>query len=43
MKTKRFLLHTAVVLAVLIVAMLAGALLFVYSGVYNVSALKQHT
>jgi len=42
-KTKRFLLHAALVLAALIVAMVAGALLFAYSGVYNVSALKQHT
>ncbi len=43
MRIKRFLLHTAVVLAVLIVAMLAGASLFIYWGVYNVSALQQHT
>jgi hypothetical protein len=42
MKIKRFLLHTAVVLAVLIIAMLAGAFLFIYWGVYNVSALQQH-
>lgn len=43
MRIKRFLLHTAVVLAVLIIAMLAGASLFIYWGVYNVSALHQHT
>jgi mono/diheme cytochrome c family protein len=43
MRIKRFLLHTAVVLAILIVAMLAGASLFIYWGVYNVSALHQHT
>ena len=43
MKIKRFLLHTAVVLTVLIVAMLAGASLFIYWGIYNVSALQQHT
>ena len=43
MRIKRFLLHTAVVLAVLIIAMLAGASLFIYWGVYNVSALQQHT
>ena len=43
MRIKRFLLHTAVVLAVLIVAMLAGASLFIYWDVYNVSALHQHT
>jgi mono/diheme cytochrome c family protein len=43
MRIKRFLLHTVVVLAVLIVAMLAGASLFIYWGIYNVSALQQHT
>jgi mono/diheme cytochrome c family protein len=43
MKMKRFLLHTAFVLSVLIVAMLTGAALFIYWGVYNVSALQQHT
>lgn len=41
--TRKFFIHATIVLTVLAGAMMLGALLFIYWGVYNVAAVQPHT